>query len=340
LEDLIKIQYEGNEARWSQDLATFSAQKLMEARSVVITTHDRNHQAHTRSLEVVVLTKAGKDLLRRFGKETCEAGQALYAGFVKPREIAHDTAIYRMYQAEAAQIEKQGGRIKRVVLDFELKKKAYAPLARARRVSFEEYNRKQREIADDLGLKVIGGKMRLPDLRIEYEKANGEEYAKGKRPRYIPLSDGALQWLDSLPRIMGCPYVFVLLESQDRWRKPEKRFIQARRKADLDWVTIHDLRHFRATQWIMRGVDPRTVQELLGHSTITTTMRYAHFAPNRAARQIIETQQLEARELTGEKQAKSSIEADGNSKLVSINAGVSMHGTGVEPVRPLRDSGF
>jgi hypothetical protein len=113
-----------------------------------------------------------------------------------------------------------------------------------------------------------------------------------------------------------------------------KQFIQARRKAGLDWVTIHDLRHFRATQWIMRGVDLRTVQELLGHITITTTMRYAHFAPNHAARQIIETQQLEARELTGEKQAKSSIEVDRDLKPVSLNPAASMPETGVEPDAP------
>jgi hypothetical protein len=174
LEDLIVIQYRGDEYLWKAEFAKLAAQNLMETRSVVIATHDRNHQTHTRSLQVVVLTKAGKDLLRRFDRESREASQALYAGFVKPREIAHDSAIYRMYHAEAAHIEKQGGHVKRVILDFELKKKAYSPLAKARRVSVEEYNRKQREIADELGLKVVGGKMRLPDLRIEYETANGD----------------------------------------------------------------------------------------------------------------------------------------------------------------------
>src|SRR6266704_1534849 len=79
-----------------------------------------------------------------------------------------------MYQAEAAHIHEQGGRIKRIVLDFELKKKAYAPLARARAISIEEYKRQQAEIAEAHGLKVIDGKIRLPDLRIEYETATGE----------------------------------------------------------------------------------------------------------------------------------------------------------------------
>jgi hypothetical protein len=174
LEDLVAIQYRGNQSRWKEEFAKLSAQSLMETRSVVIATHDRNHQTHTRSLQVVVLTKAGKDLLRRFDKDTREAGQALYAGFVKPREIAHDSAIYRMYQAEAAHLEKEGGRVKRVILDFELKKKAYAPLAKARAISLEEFHRKRREIAEEHGLKVVDGKIRLPDLRIEYETARGD----------------------------------------------------------------------------------------------------------------------------------------------------------------------
>ena len=81
-------------------------------------------------------------------------------------------------------------------------------------------------------------------------------------------------------------------------------FAEGRKKAGLEWVTIHDLRHFRAPQWVQRGVDLRTVQELLGHSSITTTMRYAHFAPNHATRHIVEAQRLEAAELAGQKQAK------------------------------------
>jgi hypothetical protein len=143
-------------------------------RSVVITTHAKNENPATRSVSVIVLTKQGRNLLKRVDKDLRDRGQALYAGFVKPREIAHDAAIYRMYQAEEAHIREQGGRVKRVVLDYELKKKAYAPLAKARQVSRDEYRRKQGEIAQENGLKVIDGKIRLPDLRIEYETATGD----------------------------------------------------------------------------------------------------------------------------------------------------------------------
>ena len=49
----------------------------------------------------------------------------------------------------------------------------------------------------------------------------------------------------------------------------------------------------------MRGIDPRTVQGLLGHRDIQTTMRYAHFAPDHAAKRVIDVQRLEAEELLG-----------------------------------------
>ena len=42
----------------------------------------------------------------------------------------------------------------------------------------------------------------------------------------------------------------------------------------------------------------RTVQELLGHRDITTTMRYAHFAPNHATRNILAVHRAEMEELS------------------------------------------
>jgi site-specific recombinase XerD len=49
----------------------------------------------------------------------------------------------------------------------------------------------------------------------------------------------------------------------------------------------HVARHTFASHLVMRGVPIRTVQELLGHSTIEMTMRYSHLSPE-ACRSAVE----------------------------------------------------
>jgi hypothetical protein len=85
----------------------------------------------------------------------------------------HDAAIYSMFLIEAERIERAGGRVTRVLLDYELKKRAYSPLAHG--LSALAYAQRQREIARENGLEVVDGRLAFPDLRIEYETREGEE---------------------------------------------------------------------------------------------------------------------------------------------------------------------
>lgn len=168
LTDLAQFRYRRNENQMWDDLRSLRSQGLLQRRT--IWTGGKGKQ-----ISVLVLTKAGKTVLERAGK--LDPAQQVYAGFVKPAEVHHDAAIYRMYHAEAQKIAATGGRIGRIVLDYELKRKVYAPLAKAKaeyRSQPREYARRQAEIAQQNGLKVVQGKILLPDLRIEYDTPGGE----------------------------------------------------------------------------------------------------------------------------------------------------------------------
>jgi hypothetical protein len=58
-----------------------------------------------------------------------------------------------------------------------------------------------------------------------------------------------------------------------------KVYEPALKRAGILGATWHTLRHTFASRAVMAGVDIRTVQELMGHSTVTMTMRYAHLSP-------------------------------------------------------------
>jgi hypothetical protein len=119
---------------------------------------------------LLTLTKKGHQFLRSTG--TVPRNQATHYGFTKPREAHHDADLYRLYQKAAEDIERQGGKNPRVVLDFELKKRVFHDLAK---LGPEKHSPEtKREIAEKHGLQVVRGKIPLPDLRIEYEGRDGD----------------------------------------------------------------------------------------------------------------------------------------------------------------------
>ena len=120
--------------------------------------------------EVVVLTPKGRDLLQT--QQADGDAQRYYAGLVKPKELEHDMAVYGAFRKESGAIENAGGKVRRVVLDYEFKSAINREMNRAEGPSAEE---RRRRLAADFELPVIDDRLALPDLRIEYSDAEGRE---------------------------------------------------------------------------------------------------------------------------------------------------------------------
>jgi hypothetical protein len=123
---------------------------------------------------LVVLTKEGKALLEHHRESRGRpADQPYYAGFVKPRELAHDVQLYRAYRAERARIEADGGRVIRVVLDYELKRDYQAFLNRRDRPQDATIETDREAFAHARALPIVDGHLELPDLRLEVDRPDG-----------------------------------------------------------------------------------------------------------------------------------------------------------------------
>jgi len=113
---------------------------------------------------------------------------------------------------------------------------------------------------------------------------------KNGEMRYIPVSDALADVLKNrrARNSDNYPYVFGNL-SGERYRRftISHWFSQLVKKAGINNFRFHDLRHTFASHLVMAGADIMTVKELLGHKTLTMTLRYSHLSPN-FKRQAIE----------------------------------------------------
>jgi len=106
-------------------------------------------------------------------------------------------------------------------------------------------------------------------------------FTKNKEKRTVPLNQTVMALLSAKGRVRSISgYVFTSqAETKIDARNLLRAFYAARTKAKLEDVRFHDLRHTFATRLVQSGVDLYVVKELLGHKTITMTMRYAHHYP-------------------------------------------------------------
>ncbi|MCM8780058.1 MAG: site-specific tyrosine recombinase XerD [Candidatus Omnitrophica bacterium] len=130
-------------------------------------------------------------------------------------------------------------------------------------------------------------KLEDANLDVGYLRCLG----KGSKERIIPLGKKAIEALgaymrESRPLILGkreSPYLFLnrfgkRISRQSLWKMVKKYAKLAHVKTQ---IKPHILRHSFATHLLERGADLRSVQEMLGHSDISTTQIYTHINKDR-----------------------------------------------------------
>jgi len=131
----------------------------------------------------------------------------------------------------------------------------------------------------------------LCKLKIENINLKKDEFTvrgKGAKLRVVFLSDEAKRWLSGYleARHDLSPFLFVSHDKAASGREEQtglsprsvQRLVQKYAKVAgiTKEVTPHTMRHSYATDLLMNGADIRSVQAMLGHSSITTTQVYTH----------------------------------------------------------------
>lgn len=129
---------------------------------------------------------------------------------------------------------------------------------------------------------------------VDFEAGQAKVFGKGSKERIVPLHDLALSSMRSYalvarPALLGgraSEHFFVSTRGNpmgtDAMRKMFKETV---RRAGLDEaLSPHDMRHTFATDLLAGGADLRSVQELLGHASLSTTQVYTHTTPGRLKR--------------------------------------------------------
>jgi len=118
--------------------------------------------------------------------------------------------------------------------------------------------------------------------------------------RVIPMNQVSETILRDLREQAGRDqkYVFVNPTTGRPWVNIRKPFMEACKAAGISDCTFHTLRHTFASQLVMKGIDLKTVSELLGHKNIQMTMRYAHLSPDHKRLSVESIQDFTAESLS------------------------------------------
>jgi integrase len=131
-------------------------------------------------------------------------------------------------------------------------------------------------VAIDAGLR----RRELLSLEVEQVDFNLDvinvKRTKSGKGRTVPMTPRVRETLKSLCEDGDGKYVFANSETGKAITDVKHSFTSAVRAAGIEDFTFHDLRHTFGTRLAASGADVVKIRELMGHASITTTMRYMH----------------------------------------------------------------
>jgi integrase len=101
---------------------------------------------------------------------------------------------------------------------------------------------------------------------------------KAGRPHLLPLPQTAIAILESSPSRTKSEWIFPSDCSAGHIVEPAKAWQRIRKRAGVEDVRIHDLRHTLASWLVDAGYNLSLIGRALNHSQIATTERCAHLA--------------------------------------------------------------
>lgn len=124
------------------------------------------------------------------------------------------------------------------------------------------------------------------DFQMKVLTVTGE-VAKSGRTRHIPLNSEAYRIMTLWKKQANQTNQLVFPRANgDKLESIKTSWKNLMRESAIEKFRFHDLRHHFASRLVMAGEDLNTVRELLGHTDIQMTLRYAHLAPEHKARAV------------------------------------------------------
>ena len=118
--------------------------------------------------------------------------------------------------------------------------------------------------------------LRWEDVDLEAGELRLQDAKTGARQ--VALSPAARKVLSELPRKESSPWVITGQGAGKRLSNLNAPWLVVRKRAGLEDVRIHDLRHSFASRALALGESLTMIGKLLGHRQVQTTARYAHLA--------------------------------------------------------------